>query len=177
MEGEHTIRIWLTLLLGAAVLLGCGVFFAFQDLGNATEYASVASFFLALITGVASMLSFARTKASKEHGNYPYKETGPQTISDCGVVMTGTGAKAKVTINVGHDAACGCQISCHPMRPGNTRGSGRRAGPCGEPGHSRPERVDADARQAGSAAAPGAADAGYSDRCTRAGPAAGAVRS
>lgn len=114
MEGEHTIRIWLTLLLGAAVLIGCGVFFAFQDLGNATEYASVASFFLALITGVASMLSFARTKASKEHGNYPHKETGPQahltqTISDCGVVMTGTGAKAKVTINVGHDAAASAE--------------------------------------------------------------------
>ena len=34
------------------------------------------------------------------------------------------------------------------MRPGHTRGSGRRAGPGGEPGRSRLEQVAADARQA-----------------------------
>ena len=36
----------------------------------------------------------------------------------------------------GAGAACGCRISCHSMRPGHIRGSGRRAGPVAGPGHS-----------------------------------------
>lgn len=108
MESEHTMRMWLALLLGATILIGCGTFFALQNLGNATEYASVASFFLALITAVGSMLTFARSKTGKEHGDHPDNETGSEAhpapaISNCGVVMTGTRATAKVTINVGHD--------------------------------------------------------------------------
>jgi hypothetical protein len=115
-EGGHTIRIWLTLLLGAVVLIGCGIFFAFQGLGDATEYASVASVFLALITTVASMLSFARIKAGKERGTHPRNETEPranptQTISGCDVAMTGKGARAKVTINVGYDATASAKGS------------------------------------------------------------------
>ena len=51
--------------------------------------------------------------------------------------------------------ACGCRKSCHYMRPGNTRGSGHRAGLGGEPRRLRSEQVDADDRQAEPAAAPG----------------------
>jgi hypothetical protein len=34
--------------------------------------------------------------------------------------------------------ACGCRISCHPMRPGHIRGSGHQAGPVAGHGHSGP---------------------------------------
>jgi hypothetical protein len=53
------------------------------------------------------------------------------------------------------DESCGCRKSCHYMRPGNTRGSGHRAGLGGEPRRLRSEEVDADDRQAEPAAAPG----------------------
>ena len=86
-------------------------------------------------------------------------------------------------IALGRELACGCRILCHFMRPGHIRGSGRRAGPAAEPGYLRLQRADpgarrADpgARRAGSGAASGAAGGRYSDRCTRRGPAAGAVR-
>lgn len=42
-------RVWLAMLAVAVVLAGCGIFFALQDLGTANEYASIASFFLALL--------------------------------------------------------------------------------------------------------------------------------
>jgi hypothetical protein len=79
------VRIWLTLLAGAAVLTGCGIFFAIQNLGTANEYASVASFFLALLTATGSVLSFAHAKPKKDapqpepaaerHGNSSWKTT------------------------------------------------------------------------------------------------------
>ena len=54
--------------------------------------------------------------------------------------------------------ACGCRKLRHLMRPGHTRGSGRRrAGPGAEPGHSCSEHADAHARLAGSVAVPGVA--------------------
>lgn len=56
-------RMWLAMLAIAVVLTGCGVFFALQDLGTANEYASIASFFLALLTGSGSVLSLTRSKA------------------------------------------------------------------------------------------------------------------
>ena len=56
-------RMWLAMLIGAAVFIGCGIFFAFQDLGTANEYASIASFFLALLTTVGSLLSLARARS------------------------------------------------------------------------------------------------------------------
>jgi hypothetical protein len=40
------------------------------------------------------------------------------------------------------------RILCHPMRPGNTRGSGRRADAVAEHGHLRPERMDEGTGQA-----------------------------
>jgi hypothetical protein len=58
--------IWVALSLGAAVFVGCGVIFAFQDLGTATDYATIASFFLALLTAAGSLLSFARSKREHE---------------------------------------------------------------------------------------------------------------
>lgn len=62
-------RSWLAMLAGAVVLVGCGVFFAFQNLGNAALYASVASFFLALLTASGSMLSLVRSKLREQTAN------------------------------------------------------------------------------------------------------------
>jgi len=62
-------RLWLAMLAGAAVLVGCGIFFAFQDLGKADQYASVASFFLALLTAVGSMVSLARSRSRARTGD------------------------------------------------------------------------------------------------------------
>ncbi len=59
-------------------------------------------------------------------------------------------------------APCGCRKPCHPMRPGNIHGSARRGGPSAEYAYRSFLRMDGRARQAGSAAAPGAADAGCS---------------
>jgi hypothetical protein len=42
---------------------------------------------------------------------------------------------------------CGCRILCHFMRPGHTRGSGRRAGPAAEPGYLNLRRTDPGARR------------------------------
>jgi Na+/melibiose symporter-like transporter len=57
---------WLAMLASAAVLVGCGVFFALQDLGNAGQYAGVASFFLALLTAAGSLVSLARSKSREQ---------------------------------------------------------------------------------------------------------------
>jgi Virulence factor BrkB len=73
------------------------------------------------------------------------------------------------------NVACGCRKPCRAMRPGHTRGSGRRGDPAVEPGRLCLGQVDAGVRQAGSVAAPGEGDADRSDRCTRSGPAAGAA--
>lgn len=59
-------RLWHAWLAGAAVLIGCGIFLALQDLGTATDWASVGSFFLALVTGIGSALSFVSTRSRKE---------------------------------------------------------------------------------------------------------------
>jgi hypothetical protein len=59
-------RVWQVSLAGAAVLIGCGIFLALQDLGTATNWASVGSFFLALVTGIGSVLSFLSAKSKKE---------------------------------------------------------------------------------------------------------------
>ncbi len=59
-------RMWLAMLAVAAVLTGCGVFFALQDLGTANEYASIASFFLALLTAGGSVLSLTRSKPTHQ---------------------------------------------------------------------------------------------------------------
>jgi hypothetical protein len=59
-------RMWHVSLAGAAVLIGCGIFLALQDLGTATNWASVGSFFLALVTGIGSVLSFVSAKSKKK---------------------------------------------------------------------------------------------------------------
>jgi hypothetical protein len=55
---------WLALMAGAALLVSCGVFFAVQGLGRADQYASVGSFFLALLTAAGAMFSLARSKSA-----------------------------------------------------------------------------------------------------------------
>lgn len=58
--------LWAALSASAAVFIGCGIFFAFQDLGTANDYATIASFFLALLTAAGSLLSFLRSKDGQD---------------------------------------------------------------------------------------------------------------
>jgi hypothetical protein len=60
------VPVWVLLLVGAAVFVGCGIFLALQDLGTANADAGIASFFLALVTGIGSLLSLARSKQEQE---------------------------------------------------------------------------------------------------------------
>jgi hypothetical protein len=57
---------WAVLSAGAAVFVGCGIFFAFQGLGAANDYATIASFFLALVTAIGSWFSLARSRQKQE---------------------------------------------------------------------------------------------------------------
>jgi hypothetical protein len=72
------VRTWLVVLLGAAALVGCSVFLAFQNLGNAALDATVASFFLALLTAAGSLIVLSRSKSRQEatHGAKESKSTG-----------------------------------------------------------------------------------------------------
>jgi threonine/homoserine/homoserine lactone efflux protein len=54
--------LWAAMSVGAAVFIGGGIFFALQDLGTANDYATIASFFLALLTAGGSLLSFMHSK-------------------------------------------------------------------------------------------------------------------
>jgi len=54
---------WLALLGVCAVLVAAGIFFASQGLGAADQYASVASFFLALVGAAVSVVSRLRSRA------------------------------------------------------------------------------------------------------------------
>lgn len=56
---------WAVLSDGAVVFIGCGIFFAFQSLGTANDYASIASFFVALLTAAGSLFSLVRSKQEK----------------------------------------------------------------------------------------------------------------
>src|SRR5579862_3011958 len=66
---------WAALFAGAAVFIGCGIFFAFQDLGTANDYATIASFFLALLTAAGSLVSFVRSKQTPETAQKEAAET------------------------------------------------------------------------------------------------------
>lgn len=72
------VRSWLAMLAGAVVLVGCGIFFAFQNLGNAALYASVASFFLALLTASGSVLSLVRSKSREQTANGSKEDQPPR---------------------------------------------------------------------------------------------------
>jgi len=97
---------WLAMLVAAAVLVGCGVFFAFQDLGKANAYASIASFFLALVTAAGSVLSRARSKSVKGADNKgeenQHQGHGARHIIaiDNDLVQTGDNAIGNVTKTV-----------------------------------------------------------------------------
>jgi hypothetical protein len=97
-------RVWLTLLVCAAVLTGCGIFFAMQNLGAANEYASIASFFLALLTAAGSALSLARAKPGK-HTSEPAAErrgnsSWQTTINgNVGALQQGDGSVMEITLD------------------------------------------------------------------------------
>lgn len=120
-------RMWLAMLAGAVVLVGCGVFFALQDLGRADQYASVASFFLGLVTAIGSVLALARTKPKGQQAD-PSRQNQPPTrgatfnfLRNNGVVVQGDRSRVNVTRTV--------EV---PSRKGS-----RRVGPSG-PGTPRP---------------------------------------
>jgi hypothetical protein len=97
-------RVWLTLLVCAAVLTGCGIFFAMQDLGTANEYASIASFFLALLTAAGSALSLARAKPGKDISEPTAERRGSSswqtTINgDVGAFQQGDGSVMEITLD------------------------------------------------------------------------------
>jgi nucleoside-diphosphate-sugar epimerase len=71
---------------------------------------------------------------------------------------------------------CGCRKLCHLMRPAYIHGSARRSGLAAECAYRLSRWVGVCALRAGSAAVSGAAGACCSDRCTRSGLGAGAVR-
>jgi hypothetical protein len=96
-------RMWLAMLAVAVVLTGCGVFFALQDLGTASEYASIASFFLALLTASGSVISRAQsrpkdlTDSSSSRENPGSVPGGPVNVAfDNTVVQQGPNAHAKI---------------------------------------------------------------------------------
>lgn len=95
-------RTWLAMLAIAAVLIGCGTFFALQDVGTANEYASIASFFLALVTTCGSVFSLVRSKA-KDQAKSSTKQpdemhSGPTNIAFGNeIVLQGEGAHVKYT--------------------------------------------------------------------------------
>jgi hypothetical protein len=96
-------RGWLVMLAGAAVLVGCGVFFAFQNLGHADQYASVASFFLALLTAIVSVLALTRSKRNEQRAESSRQNHPPgrgwtlNLFRKNGVVVQGD--RSVVTIN------------------------------------------------------------------------------
>lgn len=79
--------LWAALSLGVAVFIGCGIFFAFQDLGAATDYATIASFFLALLTAAGSLLTFVRSKR-KQEATVPRAE-GSQKLTRGSLIVLG----------------------------------------------------------------------------------------
>lgn len=91
-------RTWHILLAGAAVLVGCGIFLALQDLGTATNWASVGSFFLALLTGIGSVLSLVSAKSKQESSG---QASGRSWILNLfnQVVMNGDHNRVDITID------------------------------------------------------------------------------
>jgi hypothetical protein len=90
--------LWVALSAGAAVFIGCGIFFAFQDLGTANAYATIASFFLALLTAAGSLFTFARSKreqATAQQGEQP--AVGRMTVRKADSVQVGPGTTANLT--------------------------------------------------------------------------------
>jgi hypothetical protein len=83
------VRTWLVVLLGAVALVGCSVFLAFQNLGNAALDATVASFFVALLTAAGSLLVLSRSKSRKEDAHRAEESKS-----------TGSGLARKRTINI-----------------------------------------------------------------------------
>lgn len=99
-------RMWLAMLACAAVLTGCGIFFALQNLGKADQYASVASFFLALLSAAVSVLSLARSRpkdqndSGTEESQHDRRGTTVNFAWDNEIVQQGPGAVANISKTV-----------------------------------------------------------------------------
>jgi hypothetical protein len=100
------------MLASALVLAGAGVFFAVQDLGTANEYASIASFFLALLTAAGSLLSLARAKtkqsaATSKKPRNTQSAHGPILSMVLGAKVVQYGANSSATVNESIPAGSG----------------------------------------------------------------------
>jgi hypothetical protein len=97
-------RTWQILLAGAAVLIGCGIFFSLQDLGTANDYATIASFFLALVTATGSALAFTRSKSEQKSADRSGQDQlrGRSTIINMGndMVINGDHSHVQATFEV-----------------------------------------------------------------------------
>lgn len=103
---DRRIPLWAALSICAAVLIGCGIFFALQDLGTANDYATIGSFFLALVAAAGSLLSFARSKqqaeaAARHEARQSQQPSSGSMINhgNIGNYQSGPGAVAHIVIN------------------------------------------------------------------------------
>ena len=93
---QDIVRIWLVSLTGAAILVGAGIFFAFEGTGKAGQYASIASFFLALPVAAGSIVSLNQTRskmraADKEDNREPASPNHAVTVRDSTGIQLGDG--------------------------------------------------------------------------------------
>lgn len=102
-------RMWHVLLVGAAALIGCGIFLALQNLGAANDYATIASFFLALVIAIGSALSFVRAKSGKESARHDENNHGHGTILNLlnKLVVVGNNSHIRATFKETPSSATG----------------------------------------------------------------------
>lgn len=99
-------RKWALLAIGAVVLVGTSIALAVTGSGTTSEYATIASFFVAVPVAVASVISIAeaRSKAKDDDQKEPEPETirtgtTNVNITNAGVVQTAPNAVADVYID------------------------------------------------------------------------------
>ena len=110
-------RTWAGLVAGTVALVGMGIFLIAQGSGGASEYASIASFFLAIPMAAASIVSLvdarSKSRAEGEGGRTERRShrAGKTNsfIRRSGVVQTGEHAVANVNIGTSSDT--------RPQRP------------------------------------------------------------
>lgn len=92
-------RPWQAMLVGATAFAGCGAFLATQNLGQADAYAIVASFFLALLTATASVVTWSKSKKQADQRQHQ-RQHGTTTVSGCETVVVGDNNKVSFTKKV-----------------------------------------------------------------------------
>ena len=116
-------RLRVALLGCAAVLVAAGVWFASLDIGAADQYASVASFLLALIVAAATVGDRLRHRPPAQpqpaQPPPPVHAQGARTVYDSGVVSMGDNAVINATVD-------GSRKPVPPPGKGRTRPAGRR---------------------------------------------------